>query len=490
MFQARILVPFKNRLVAFNTWEGAANPGINYQNRCRYSQIGDPTDLVNGWRQDIPGRGNAIDAPTTEAIITVEFVKDRLVVFFERSTWELVYTGNQAYPFSWQQINTELGAESTFSIVPFDKVCIGVGNIGIHACNGSNVERIDSSIPDLVFSIHNDDAGVQRVYGIRDYFVEMLYWTYPDAADTTIYPFPSKVLVYNYKTGTWAINDDSITCFGYFQPSVGTLWSSQVITWSDDDEWNGGPVIAQFRAVVAGNQEGYTFLINADETTNAHVLQITNIAIVSNVVTLTVINHNLRAGDFMHIRDVGGSGNLVILNYYILQVIDSTLNPISANAFSFIFDDGLGTILAGTYTGNGTLSRVSRMNIKTKEYNFYANQGRNSAVQKVDFLVDRTVGGQVFVDFYASSGVPGIVGQSGNALLGNSILETSPYPTIPFEALQERLWHPIYFQAEGEYVQFQITMTTAQMINNSVRFADFQLHAIIVVAQPTSQRLS
>ena len=116
--------------------------------------VGSPLDS-SAWRQDLAGSGNALDASTTEAIITVEFVKDRLIVFFERSTWELVYTGNQAYPFNWQQINTELGAESTFSIVPFDKICIGVGNVGIHACNGANVERIDEKIPDTVFDIHN-----------------------------------------------------------------------------------------------------------------------------------------------------------------------------------------------------------------------------------------------------------------------------------------------------------------------------------------------
>ena len=58
--------------------------------------------------EDLPGFGNAIDAATQEAIVSAEFLKDRLIVYFERSTWELVYTGNQIYPFTWQKINTEL----------------------------------------------------------------------------------------------------------------------------------------------------------------------------------------------------------------------------------------------------------------------------------------------------------------------------------------------------------------------------------------------
>lgn len=45
---ARILTVFKNRLIALNTWEGAA-PGNNYVNRARYCQIGSPLD-PNAWR--------------------------------------------------------------------------------------------------------------------------------------------------------------------------------------------------------------------------------------------------------------------------------------------------------------------------------------------------------------------------------------------------------------------------------------------------------
>ena len=252
---------------------------------------------MHGWRQDIPGRGNAIDASTMESIVTVEFVKDRLIVFFERSTWEFVYTGNQAYPFVWQKINTELGAESTNSIVPFDKVCIGVGNVGIHACNGSNVERIDDKIPDTVFDIHNVNGGVFRVYGIRDYYVEMVYWTFPDTEADDDFPYPNRVLVYNYKTGTWAFNDDSITCFGYFQPTNDITWDSLTVTWDDSTTWDSGSIEAKFRQVIAGNQQGYTFICDADVPTNASVLQITDIEIGAGTSILTVIQHNLRVED-------------------------------------------------------------------------------------------------------------------------------------------------------------------------------------------------
>ena len=490
---ARILVPFKNRLLAFNTWESvvAAPPGTNYQNRVRYSAIGSPL-AANAWRQDIAGNGNGLDCPTTEAVITVEFVKDRLIVFFERSTWELVYTGNQIYPFAWQQINTELGAESTFSVVPFDKVALGVGNVGIHACDGSNVERIDNNIPDVVFAIHNTDSGVERVFGIRDFYVEHVYWTMPSSDQSATFPYPNQVLVYNYKAGTWAFNDDSITAFGYFQPQTGILWSSPLVTFSDAVGWGSGPAIALFRQVVAGNQEGYTFIIDADIPTNASVLQITNITIAvagSNILTIACIDHNLREGDYVYFQDITGTGNLNLLNDKIFAVLQGP----TANAFTISYLDSIGSIIAGVYSGAGTISRVSRINILTKEYNFYQQDGRNAYISKVDFLVDKTAFGEIQVNYYVSSSGLTMVEQSDatgtGSLVGTSVLETSPYATVPFENLAERLWHCLYFQGDGEYIQFQLILTDAQMESTEVRISPFELHALCITAQPTSQRL-
>lgn len=499
---ARIVVVFKNRLVFFNTWEGVGSPGSNYTNRCRYSQIGSPLDPL-AFRQDIPGRGNAIDCPTTEAIVTVEFIKDRLIVYCERSTWELVYTGNQAYPFAWQQINTELGAESTFSIIPFDNVAIGVGNVGIHACNGGNVERIDSKIPDTVFAIHNADQGVERVYGIRDYFVEMLYWTFPSVDTNADFPFPNKVLIYNYKTGTWAFNDDSITVFGYFNqpPSIGVTWDSTTTTWNDPEPWTSGSLQIRFRQVLGGNQQGYTFIVDPEKTTNAAVIQINSISVAAgNVVSVASINHNLRVGDFIYIIDVTGTGNLTLLNHNIFKVTE----VISVNSFSFVYDK-TPVILAGTYNGAGVFARVSQISITTKEYNFYAKQGRNLSISKIDFMVDTTeLDAQCNLDvnfFVSTSTTPMLQDGLGNgSITGTGTLDTFPYATVPFESNTARVVHPVYIFSDGEFIQLQITMNDQQMqtVNTVVdggitsytgpTFVDFELHFMCFYAQPTSQR--
>jgi hypothetical protein len=492
LISAQILLVFKNRLIALNTWEGPNIGGaLNYTNRCRYAQIGSPVE-TNSWRQDLSYKTNSIDAATTESIISAEFVKDRLIVYFERSTWELVYTGNQAYPFTWQKINTELGAESPFSTVPFDKVVLGISNQGVHACSGANVERIDTLIPNEVFDIDNGSDGVFRVYGIRDYFSETVYWTFPSTDSYDDNPYPRRVLVYNYRNNTWAFNDDSITAFGYYQPTDGILWSSTTVTWSDDVSWSSGSLQAQFRHVIAGNQEGYTFIIDLQEPVNAPVLQITNIVSVAGVTKFTVINHNLRPGDYIYIQNAVWSDASNSLNGIIISV---TIIVDNNNFYA-----GPNAPFTGTYIGGGLISRVSQVEIVTKEYNFYAKEGRNAYISKVDFMVDATAAGQIQVNYYVSTSVAPLLAESAltGALLGTGNLDTFAYTLantalgvvspIQFEEFATRVWHPVYFQSDGEVVQFQLILNDEQMRNPAVRICDFQIHAILIFATPTTSR--
>lgn len=475
----RIIVQFKNRLLFLNTIESVNGVNTPFVNRCRYSAVGSPL-AANAWNQDVPGNGSAVDAPTQEAITTSEFLKDRLIVSFERSTWELVYTGNQIFPFVWQKINTELGAESTFSQVPFDKVVLGIGQVGINACNGANVERIDDKIPDEVWNFHNQNKGVERVAGIRDYFAEMVYWSYPGTSRSNAFPYPNKVLTYNYLTNAWGINDDSFTAFGYYQKgedTPGVTWGDSTMNWSEANfVWNSAQNQVRMRTVVAGNQEGWVVIINTDVSRNAPALQITDVV----GTTLTIINHNLSIEDFILLENVNGItlGNDIVA---IDQIVDEN---------TIVID----TTVAGVYTGGGTVARVSRIDILTKQYNFFVNQDRNAYIPKVDFLVDRTEAGLMTVDFFVSTAALDMVGEgtTTGSLLGTSVLETFPYDILlaPLESNQSRLWHPIYLQAEGECIQLRIYMSDEQLTDeNKGSLEDFQLHAMNFFAQPTAARL-
>lgn len=486
---AVITVVFKNRLVMLNTFESLnAMATTQYTNRARWAAWGDPLQS-DAWRQDVPGKGNALDAATMEDIVSCGFIKDRLIVFFEKSTWELVYTGNQAQPFTWQKLNTELGAESTFSAVPFDKVLLAIGNVGVHACNGVNVERIDNKIPDTVWQIYDGTASVRRIYGIRDYYAEQVYWTFPNI-DTNSFSstFPNKILVYNYKTGSWAFNDDSITAFGYYSAASQSQinWDSVDVTWDNTDiTWDSGAAQTNNQEIIAGNQEGYVFIVDSNATRNAPVLQITNILLVGGNVTLTVINHNFNVQDYIYIQNLNGLTG----PFFPIFMVDSIVD---ANTFTIIAPDIQGVLAVGdVYTGGGIISRVSQIDILTKQFNFYVEDDRNATVQRVDFLVDRTDSGEFTVDYMISTSSQGVLedAELNGSLLGSGVVETTPYDLYPSELKQDRLWHPAYLMAEGQAIQLHIYLSDTQMRNLSIATSAFQIHAMTFFAQPTTSRL-
>lgn len=490
---ARIIVGFKNRLLLLNTIEnnngGGFGTNANYINRVRYSFNGSPF-AVNAWYEpnqtDSSGNVGAgagfIDATTEEAIISAEFIKDRLIVYFERSTWELAYTGNAILPFVWQKLNTELGSEATFSTVPFDKQILTIGNTGVHACNGSNVERIDNKIPDQIFQIVDKNLGVERVAGIRDYFSELVYWTFPSIDQNPNEVYPTKVLVYNYRNSSWAFNDDCITAWGYFEQQQGETWASTTETWEDSNQsWESGTVDAQFRQVIAGNQQGYVFIVDSTESQNAQAMQITNMQVVGSYTKLTIIDHTLNItpyGDYVNLLNTGVGIDGI---YKVTSYIDT--NNVLVGPITFV----------GTYAGGGSAGRVSNIQILTKQWNPYVDKSRDVYIAKIDFGIQKTSAGQITVDYYPSATELSMLDQATGtgAIQGNGILETSPYSATlyPLEQYQDRLWHPIYFQADGECIQLFMYMTPAQMTNPAIAFSDFELEGMVLHTQATTSRL-
>lgn len=508
---ARIIVPFKNRLVLLNTVEnangGGAGVNTNFINRARWCFYGSPL-ATNAWyeknQQDnvpnIASGGGFADAATDEAIIGAEFIKDRLIVYFERSTWEFVYTGNQVNPFVWQKINTELGSQSTFSVVPFDKDVLTIGNSGVHACSGANVRRIDDKIPDQVFEFETENNATLRTCGIRDYFTEMVYWSYVSDIESKTQVFPNQVLAYNYKNGSWSINDDCFTTFGYFEQQADLTWASSVpVTWQRfNGTWISNVIQANQRQILGGTPEGFVLQLNVEESRNAPSMYITGMSIAATgIITLTIIGHNLDTSpnqyaydsDFILIENVvADAATELFLNGKIFQV-----NPTNPASNDTITIDTQGGLVAGLYAGGGTCARVSNIQVTTKEFNPYVDQDSSVYVAKVDFAVERTAAGAITVDYLTSSAPLGMIAQgvASGAIMGNSILETSPYDPLlyPLEQYQDLLWHPLYFGSSGEFIQLNMYFSLEQMLAPAISLSPFELEALCLYTQRTSNRM-
>ena len=475
----KILYPFKNRVLALNTFEGnSLTPtSINFPQRLSFSQNGDATNLNLGWRTDIIGRGGSIDAATSEVIVSAQFVQNRLIVFFERSTWEIVYTGNEILPFVWQRINTELGCESTFSQVVFDDGIVGIGNRGIHIANPNGVQRIDEKIPDLIGEINNLTQGAERVYGIRDFSRELVIWSFTQFTDTGT--FPNKNLIYNYRNNTFAVFNSYFTCFGYFQKQAGITWATlpyaDWIEWTEP--WNAGISQARFTLLIAGNQQGFTHLFESNN--NDASLIITDVT--NATLTLTVPDHNLLEGDFIRLSNMNGltftSANPV--GAPLMFKIDS----VTTNTITLKNDVDPTFIITGTYTGGGLVEVLNNFDIRTKNFTFFADIGFDTLLNDVEVLLEKTSVGECTFNIFQGFNTT----QAISPDYGNSTLNTRPEDNDTFGNSQNKIWHFLPRQVISDSFQFQFTLSDAQMRDSDIQGSDFVMHALLIDVEPTGR---
>ncbi len=317
-----LMFAYRGYLVFLNTWEGndPTDP-INYGNRARWTQIGTPyySEPVpdfpslqgfdfNAARDDLFGRGGANDAPTNEVIVGAAFIRDILVVYFERSTWRLRFVNNAQNPFVWERVNIELGSDCTFSSIPFDKGLMAIGNRGIVICDANDVTRFDEKVPDTIFNIRQANQGLQRVYGIRTFRTKLNYWTYP-SSENPEGTFPDKVLVFNYDTKNWAFFDDCFTCFGYYyETGTGLTWGDLPEAWSElgGTSWDSGVSQTGYEHIVAGNQQGY--VLKLDEPTEGSNVSNSRSLSISAFTgdTVTSVDNNLLDESWIKLTGVTG----------------------------------------------------------------------------------------------------------------------------------------------------------------------------------------
>lgn len=350
---ALMIFPYRGYLIFLNTTEGNDQGTFNFQNRARWTQIGTPyysapvpitpnpqTFDIKAVRDDLFGRGGANDAPTNEAIVAAGFIRDVLVVYFERSTWRLRFVNNSQNPFVWERINIELGSDCTFSAIPFDKGLMAIGNRGIVISDANDTSRFDEKIPNDIFDIRQTEHGLQRVNGIRTFRTRLNYWTIP-ASDHPDGIYPDKVLVFNYDTKNWSYFDDCFTCFGYYYPQTNLLtWADLTDPWSSYGNltWDSGTSQAEYENIIAGNQQGFVFILEQTDSTNDPSLNISNI--VGGVVTSN--NNNLPDGSWITLTGVTGttSSDGVSLNNRNFKISNPTNDPNDFTLTEFQAVDG------------------------------------------------------------------------------------------------------------------------------------------------------
>ena len=497
LFSCRQLIPYYGRLLAFYTFEGASRASSKeYYNRVRFSQIGDPTQ-TGAWDSTIFGRGGFIDAPTSQRIISVTFFKNTLIVYFERSTWQLRYVGDYGIPFVWERISSDFGSDSQFSSLLFDEGVLTVGNRAIVSSTSQSVERIDLKIPDVVFSFRNESFGTRRVHGIRDFQRELAFWSYVDANNTDAAQiFPNYSLVFNYRNNTWARFRNNITCYGTYYDITGVSWDSTTTYWDDyETTWDDVANQTEFPLVICANQQGYVHkygYTSQDEKS----LSITAIDRSGTYLTLTIKNHNLMTGDLIYLENIvfiNTANAMEVTNdlndtvYEVRNITDGGFDTdrieigkwdTSIQSYDYEFDyipaEG-----SGTYVGGGTVRLLPRMNIATKDFNPFMKDGRQMKLGYVDFLTDAFSGGQVSINLYADT----TSSEKGNLIVGQQEMRTNQNPLFK-ETDYDIYWNRFFSTLFGQFISLQITYDDDQMNDIDIVNQTFVLNAMILWTKP------
>jgi hypothetical protein len=511
--QCLCILPFRGRLVVFNTFEGPnLLNSVQYPQRIRWASIGNPipnpaaVPPFEPWLDDVRGKGGFLDIPTSEDIISVGFVRDNLVIYCERSTWQLRYTGKAIAPFQIEKVNTELGAESTFSAVQFDTSLVGIGDKGVVECDSYKSERIDIKIPDLVYSFNNDANGVKRVHGIRDIQQRLAYWTYPyKPAEQTTDIYPNRRLVYNYENDSWAIFTDSYTCFGTYQPQSGARWLDFIHkpedTWrNQDDPWVANQSL--FPALVGGNQQGFVEFLGSNlntQVTNAVSLTIQNITGFSGTTDgptrIQSNNHNLESDAIIRIEDIpAGTPFATSLNDKVFEVVRVD----SDNLDLYAYDTATKSFsnpqldIDGDYVGGGRISVVDNFSITSKKFNFL-DQGQTIQLGYIDILMNTTTDAAITLNIYLDYNDNEPINQNPqNSIPSTSLPDpffNSEVPTSSTGGINtSKAWHRVFCSVRGSFITIEWTLSDEQMQNQSQE-SNVQIDSQILWMRPAGKQL-
>lgn len=440
LYQALILIPYYGRLLALNTWEGTTAGGVagakNFFARCRFSQIGDPTDQTNGWRSDVFGRGGFIDAPTNEAIVSAAFFRNTLIVFFEYSTWQLRYIGEYGLPFIFERVSSDFGAVCSYSPIVFDQGVMAVSNRGIIQASANGLTRLDEQIPEQVFSFEIQNSAPNFVHGIRDFEKELVYWNYLDTSNASMnQTYPNTVLVFNYRNNSWAKFRDTITCFGTSQFQFGITWDSLTTFWESNVSWDNVDDQQYVDYITAGNQQGFiTIYQNPDAETPQSVttlyaptLSISAVNFSANPNQFTVSSHNLANGEIIYIQNMMWNGTDPGLNSIIYNVTVVDANTITLAIWDVASQsyNAVNISSVATYIGGGIITLFPKMNIQGKDFNPFQGAGKQFKLSFIDFQMDANLLSPAIAATTIQLFVNSYLGEQGNLIDTNQELINS-----------------------------------------------------------------
>jgi hypothetical protein len=260
---ALIIFTHHERVIFLNTTEGSSD--TTYPQRAAGCWVGDPL-ASDAWRRDKVGSGWRKDAPTNEDIVSFAFLGMIPIIGFEHSIWTLDYTGDPNDPFDWRRIAGFKDVSATFSGIEYTNGVAFLGGKGLVHSNATaeGTDYFNKELPDFEDDI--DLENINKAYAGRADELDQFLLAYPSSPSAEK---NDSVLVYNYEDVAFSKYDLSCYCFGSWIVSADRTFDSYVGKTFDDlagTTWGDRSMQAGYGLLLAGNEKGYVYLINDDES--------------------------------------------------------------------------------------------------------------------------------------------------------------------------------------------------------------------------------
>lgn len=489
---ALAVLPFKDRLLFFSPWiQTSSGSPIQLQDTVLWSWNGTPyyNSLVpsgetfsrTAYYVDQTGKGGYLPAGIDQAIKTVTYNEDVLLVGFTNKQTKFAYTSDDLNPFLFFSINSEFGSESTFSGITVDRGGYAFGTYGITLTSQTSSQRIDLPIPDSVFRLQPLNQGAQRVNAVRDFFNEWIYFTYP--VNNIEWKYPTQSLMYNYRDDTWAVLYENYTTQGLYRSSTGFVWADCIIgnpkgraPWSAwTDSWASGNQTALFPSVVGGTPQGYVLVkaIGVEEAPSGSIQAISNnggfTQITSTNHCVLAENPNTTRGDYLYFTGALGNTSATVTGITkAAQAVITATNTFTAGQVVYISGvvgmteiNGLYVTIVSATGSNFTIS------LNTTDFTAYTSGGTavNSPLGNQIGQIEKIVDANNFVvdiPFVSQT----YVGNGKFSRLNQPYLQTRQFPVYWDKGKQVRIVTQKYLFERTANGQVQVAIFLSQDADN------------------------
>lgn len=222
---------YQNRLLLLRPTLNSTSNSLNQS--IYFSALFNPLNFIN----DVAGNGGQQTAATGDILQSQEFLRNQMIVFFTTSVWLFRFTGSASDPFRFDKITIAKSVSAPYASIAYDERATAIGNLGLIACDGVNVQRYDTSIIDY-YETQIDENYFSQIFSQRYDNLNQTWMLYvsndsPNEPVDGVAPGSDSALIYNFAENTWATYTFSVpmTCLGKFFSISGATWASLTQSW-------------------------------------------------------------------------------------------------------------------------------------------------------------------------------------------------------------------------------------------------------------------